>query len=226
MNVIKDIRVYRSQTQNIAGNSLPHEFANKRLNIILRRIAMKLRENNFSMGDFNHLYVNLTTCKIDDKIAPAPRGKDSNFPWFRYYDVEVSQDFFDTLESPCCIRSVIEIVEQVLIKFFCTAQSDSDLIRSFVSEAAEQGENMLMKFKEKRTSKNKAVIYLRYLDNGRYFPLLRIFDSEDTMILENDLPETNDLNAYGEIQLSGKMITIKPRKNCFAGNLEPITIML
>lgn len=28
MNVIKDIRVYRSQTKNIAGNSLPHEFAN------------------------------------------------------------------------------------------------------------------------------------------------------------------------------------------------------
>ena len=85
---------------------------------------------------------------------------------------------------------------------------------------------MLMKFKEKKTSKNRAVIYLRYLDNCRYFPLLRIFDLEDTLLLEKDLPETNNLDAYGEIQLSGKKITIKPRKNCFAGNLEPITIML
>ena len=43
MNTIKDIRIYRSQAENIAGNSLPHEFANKELSIMLHRIAMKLR---------------------------------------------------------------------------------------------------------------------------------------------------------------------------------------
>ena len=42
MNTIKDIRIYRSQAENIAGNSLPHEFANKELSIMLHRIAMKL----------------------------------------------------------------------------------------------------------------------------------------------------------------------------------------
>lgn len=63
---------------------------------------------------------------------------------------------------------------------------------------------MLVKFKEKRASKKQAIIYLRYLDNCRYFPLLRIFDLDDTMILEKDLPETNSLDAYGEIQLSSK----------------------
>lgn len=205
---------------------MPHEFTNKDLNIILHRIAMKLRENDFTMVDFNHLYVNLTTCAVDNKIAPSQRGKDRNFPWFRYYNVEVSQDFFDTLETPDCIQSVIEIVEQVLIKYFCTMQYDSKFIHSCVSEAVEQGENMLMKFKEKRSSKNKAIIYLRYLDNGQYSPLLRIFDLEDIMLFEKELPETNDLDSYGEIQLSGKKITIKPRKNNFARNHEPITIML
>lgn len=226
MNVIKDVRVYRSQIENIAGNSLPQEFANKNLHIILHRIAMKLRENNFSLGDFNHLYVNLTTCSIDDKIAPSKRGKDSNSPWFRYYDAEVCQEFYNTLETRDCIQSVIEIVEQVLIKYFCTAKHDSEFIHSCVSEATEQGENMLMKFKEKKASKNREVIYLRYLDNCRYFPLLRIFDLEDTMLFEKDLPETNNLDAFGEIQLSEKKITIKPRKNNYAEKLEPITFML
>ena len=64
MSAIRDIRVYRSQIENIAGNSLPEGFENKHLHIILHRVAMKLSEHDFSMGDFHHLYVNLTTCEI------------------------------------------------------------------------------------------------------------------------------------------------------------------
>ena len=104
MNVIKDIRVYRSQVENIAGNSMPQGFANRELNIILHRIVMKLRENDFSMGDFNHLYVNLTTCTVEDKIALSKRGKDKYHSWFCYYDAEISQELFDTLETPQCIE--------------------------------------------------------------------------------------------------------------------------
>lgn len=226
MNVIKDIRVYRSRVENIAGNSMPQGFANRELSIILHRIAMKLRENDFSMGDFNHLYVNLTTCTVEDKIALSKRGKDKYHSWFCYYDAEISQELFDTLETPQCIESVIEIVEHLLQKFFSTPQSNNEFIHYCVSEAITKGKNMLIKFKEKRAAKNKAVVYLRYLDNGRYYPLLRVFDLEDAVILEKDLPETNALDAYGEIQLSGKKITIKPRKNYFSQNLEPISYML
>lgn len=226
MNVIKDIRVYRSQVENIAGNSMPHQFSNKELNIILHRITMKLRENHFTMGDFNHLYINLTTCKIEGRIAPSKRGIDKYHAWYRDYDVEVSQDLFDVLETPQCIQSVIEIVEQVLQKLFCTPQFNHELIHSCVSEALTQGEKMLIKFKEKQAANNKAVLYLRYLDNGRYLPLLRVFDLEDTILLEQDLPETNNLDAYGVIQLSGKKVTIKPRKNDLAQKLEPITFGL
>lgn len=187
---------------------------------------MKLRENDFTMGDFHHLYMNFTTCAVENKIALSKRERDKYHSWYCYYDVEVSQEFYDTLETPQCISSVIEIVEQLLQNFFTTPQFDNEFIHSCVSEAVTKGENMLMKFKEKQAAKNKAILYLRYLDNGRYYPLLRVFDLEDAMILEKDLPETNDLDAYGEIQLSGKKVTIKPRKNYFAQNLEPIIFML
>ena len=40
------------------------------------------------------------------------------------------------------------------------------------------------------------------------------------------VPETATLDCFGEIQLSTKKVTVKPRKNCFAKNLEPITITL
>ena len=106
---------------------------------------------------------------------------------------------------------------------FATPEFDEERIRSCVSTAVEQGEKMLVVYKEKKASKNKAVIFLRYLDNGKTFPLLRVFDLDDNLILERDLPETNDLYSYGEIQLSSKKVTIKPRKNSYTENLEPMS---
>ena len=226
MNVIRDIRVYRSQADPVAGSSMPQGFANRELHIILHRIAMKLRERHFSMGSFHHLYVNLTTCTVENRMALSKRGKDSYHPWYRYYDVEISQALFDTLETPQCIEPVVTITQQLLQTFFATPPFDHARIYACVSEAVTHGEHMLVKFKEKQSARHKAVVYLRYLDNGRYLPLLRVFDPEGSVLLEQDLPETNTLDAYGELLVSGKKVTIKPRKNAFTQNLAPIVVML
>ena len=84
---------------------------------------MKLRESGFSMGDFDHLYINLTTCEVEDNIAPSKRGTDKFHSWYREYDVGISEKLFDILETPQCIRSVIELLEQVLLKFFSRQHS-------------------------------------------------------------------------------------------------------
>lgn len=226
MTVIKDIRIYRSSIDNIDGNPLPIDFENRELHRIIHRIVMKLRENNFILGDFNHLYINLTTCCVENEIAPAKRSKDRYHSWYRYYDVEINRELFDMLESSQSTQLVIEIVERVLQEHFCTQQFDTQFIRACFSEAITQGEKMLMKFKEKKSAINTAIIYLRYMDNGRYFPLLRVYDKNNNLLLEKDLPETLELNAFGEIQLSKKNVTIKPKNNVFARNLEPMTFIL
>ena len=79
-----------------------------------------------------------------------------------------------------------------------------------------------MKFKEKSSAKRKAVIYMRYLDTCRFFPLLRVYDLEDQMLFEKDLPETVTLDYLGEIQVSTKRVTIKPRKNAYTENRTPL----
>ena len=223
MPVIKDIRLYRSSIENISGNSLPSSFYNQSVNCILRRIVMKLEENGFSLGDFHHLYINFTTSKVDGTISLAKREIDKYYPWYRYYDVEISEEIYNQLESETENNPIISIVEKVLNKF-ATPEFDSEMIHSCISEALEQGEKMTMIFKEKTGKSNKVVVYLRYLNNGHYFPLLRVFDLENTIILEKDLPETQSLDSYGEIQISSKKVTIKPRKNCFSADLEPIAI--
>ena len=99
-------------------------------------------------------------------------------------------------------------------------------ISDCVSEAFTQGEDMLMKFKEKITSKGKAVLYLIYLDNGRYFPLLKVFDADENLILEKDLPESQTLDNFGQISLTSKKVTISPRKNSRTEFYEKIEYVL
>ena len=82
-----------------------------------------------------------------------------------------------------------------------------------------------MKFKEKTSSQRRAVLYLRYLDNCKYFPLLRVYDNDDNIVLEKDLPESLTLDSCGQITVSSKKVTIKPRKNSWSEG-EPIVFEL
>ena len=115
----------------------------------------------------------------------------------------------------------------IIIRFKCwinNSNTEKTINNSFLE--AQKGEEMLMCFKEKITEKGTATIYLRLLDSGKYLPLLCVVDSENSEILRENLPETTDFNILGEIQLSGKKVTVKPRKNALASALKPISFEL
>ena len=224
MKVISDIRVYKSVIDNIEGNSLPGSLGNKPLNVVIHRIVMKLRERGFSLGDFDHLYINFTTCLRPGEMRPASRSVDRYHPWYRYYDIGVESALLEELHKETCIRPVVNMLEQVLLTFFAETEAEKEMIRDSIRTAVEQGPDMLMKFKEKKAAKCSAVIYLRFLDTVRYKPLLCVYDLDGNELLKEDLPECSiDLKSIGEIQLSSKKVTVKPRKNAFAKDLEPIT---
>ena len=69
--IASEIRIYKSDIPNIVGNVLPSSINNKTLNVVLHRIMMKLRENEFSLGEFDHLYINFTTCLDKGFMMPA-----------------------------------------------------------------------------------------------------------------------------------------------------------
>jgi hypothetical protein len=60
------------------------------------------------------------------------------------------------------------------------------------------------------------------LDTCRFSPLLRIYDLEENILFEKDLPQTVALDYLGEIQVSAKRVTIKPRKNAFTKQINPL----
>ena len=224
MKTIADIRIFASEIENISGNSLPSNlnFQSGKCLAMLHRIVMKLRERGFSLGDFDHLYVNFTTYSVASGMAPSRRGKDYYHPWYRYYDVHVDEEAFRRLPLESDFGRVIETVKNLLASFFSTETFGKNEIEACFSEALTQGEKMLMQFKEKTTAKRKAVVYLRYLDNARYKPLLRVTDAQNTLLLEADLPEMIELNALGNIRVALNHITIEPRKNVFTKDFTPI----
>lgn len=226
MKIIKDIRLYKSQIENRDGLSLPSDFDNRNINAIIFRIVMKLRENKFSLGDFDHLYINFTTCIEENKIIPAKRSIDKYHSWFRYYDVGVNEKLYRNLKESKSNEKILNLVKMTLLDYFTFDEQTKEIVEFSFQEAIIKGENMLMKFKEKKSAKNKAIIYLRYLNNFHFFPLLRVYDQDGHIILEKDLPQSLDLLQLGHIQLSSKKITIKTRTSSFARNLEPITYEL
>jgi len=221
---ISDIRLYQSDIENIDGNSLPKEFAPKAFNIVITRIVMKLRENNFSLGDFDHLYVNFTTCLKSGHILPSKRSIDIYHKWYRYYDVGVSEEEYRMLTTKKAIDFIVERVKQLLETHF---NFDGNCaVATCIDEVINKGEDMLMLYKSKKTSARKVNIYLQLLDNGVYCPNLFVYDQNEKLMLHQKLPCTLDLMSLGEIQLSNKKVVVKPRKNSLASKLKPIVFEL
>lgn len=209
--IISDIRLFKSESKNEYGY-VTDSFADKKLNAIVKRVVMKLRENAFSLGEFDHLYINFTICDGAAKIELS-NEIDRYHPWYRYCTVPVEMDFYQKLGRPEAYNGIFHRISEVLVTCFSTEDFDESRIRSCVHQAIEQGEEMCMRFKEKVSTKRKAVVYLRYLDTCRFYPLLRVYDMEDNLLLEKDLPETLTLDYLGDIQISMKRVIIKPRKN-------------
>ena len=214
MKTIKDIRVYKSGLRNESGIEVSTSFADKKLNAMIQRVVMKLREHEFSLGEFDHLYINFIPFDKAENIWLSEEV-DRYHPWLRNCYVPVDAELYNNLRSPDSYDSIIQCISTVLVTNFSKQDFDETLILSCVQQAVEQGEAMLMKFKEKISAKRKAVVFLRYLDTCRFYPLLRVYDLNDQILLERDLPETLTLDYFGQIQVSTKRVAIKPRKNAF-----------
>lgn len=99
--ILKDIRVYESENENIAGKSLPSELGNifkptENTNFIGQRIARKLNEFKYSYGDFDHIYINLTTHIKENEIQISNRYLDKRI---KYIDFGTSSKYFNSLQN-------------------------------------------------------------------------------------------------------------------------------
>lgn len=218
---IKDIRLYKGGLRNEFGDSVTTSFADKKLNAITQRVVMKLRENGFSLGEFDHLYINFVPSHTVENMYLSD-DVDQYHPWYRNCFVPIDVDLYNNLRSVDSYNDILHWISTVLVTYFSSDDFSEAHILSCIHQAVEQGEDMLMKFKEKVSTKRKAVVYLRFLDSCKFYPLLRVYDTEDNLLFETDLPETVMLDYLGDIQVSAKRVMVKPRKNAFTAKNNPL----
>lgn len=159
-------------------------------------------------------------------MSLSKREVDKFHPWYRVYDVQINRLFYLFLDKDICIPFMIKIVEQLLIKFFSSNEIPAEMIHNCVEEAVNKGEKMLMKYIEKISSNRKAMLYLRKLDSGEFYPLLLVYDKNDNLLLKKDLPKARDLLLYGSIQLNSNTVKIIPKKDLLTKDLLPMTFTL
>jgi hypothetical protein len=87
--IIKDIRYCESSTPNIEYNSLPDSLGKlfhpaTDTNYLGHRIARKLNELNFSYGEFDHIYINLTTILPENDLVVSQRNVDKTIKFIDY----------------------------------------------------------------------------------------------------------------------------------------------
>ena len=221
--IIADIRLFRSEGRSESGHFDMVSFGDKRLIAIVKRIVMKLRSHGFSMGDFDHLYINFTRCELS-ALMELSQEVDRYYPWFRHCHVQVAREVYESLGTVDGHGHIFSIIGDVLTAFFARDDFDEARIRECIQGAVNGGEGMLMPLKEKATAKRCAVLYLRFLDSCRYAPLLRVYDGAGSLLLERDLPQMVTLDALGELQVGLKKVTVKPRKNALTEGKKPIII--
>lgn len=222
MKPIKDIRLYKSNTPNLDQHSMPSSFAGKKANIAVSRLAMKLHEVGFSLGEFDHVYLNFTCCLPAGDLQPAKRSIDRYYPWYRYYDVGVALEEYEHLDENLSLDWLMHRIEKVLL-CCCEEENQRQQVIEGIAALHRDGEQTRILYKVKEGAKLTAKLYLRLLDSGSYAPLAEVIDQQGRSLLLVELPEAMDLLMLGEIQLSSKRLTIKPRKNSFTKGWEPMS---
>ena len=84
--ILKDIRYFESNEDNISGNWLPHYTGNiyefsKEIHAIGERISRKLNECGFVSGEFDHIYINFSTVLEDSELIISQRKPEN---WLIY----------------------------------------------------------------------------------------------------------------------------------------------
>lgn len=99
--IIKDIRYYESDFENIDGSSLPQKLGRLFIptadtNYIGQRIARKLNELKFCYNEFDHIYINFTTAIAENDFFVSNRNIDKTI---KYVDFGLSPTNYNSLSN-------------------------------------------------------------------------------------------------------------------------------
>lgn len=242
-NLIRDIRIYESDIENIDHNSSPNELGRifkidfphdtyiHRYRVFIHRLILVLREHGFELPGYNHLYINLTPLLPFGQIQLAKRSLDTYHPWFRYVDVGLNPISFNQLSESEKLEQLFDIIENALL-YVIDAGNYRQLINESIAAVLTQGENFESVYKFKETDAQVAKIIVRLLNNGRYAVRIQVQTNDGqtrfTHSLETQYDHYDLVQQFGTIILNKNSVVIKPRQNAFSEHYghKPLKFLL
>ena len=233
MKLIADIRLFESDTPNEPYNPLPHDmgriFAYDHLACleVIQRLLFLLRNRGFGFEKFDHLYVNFTPCVPKGEVRNADRGYQYDFARIRYVDVGCDVDAFNRWEQEVKQSFVLEgIKKAVLLK---VPEEMRELFIHTFDEVLEQGENLLIPYKQKENESHRVEVFTRIDEEVDFLPLVRVTDRGGNLVTEQALRGYGRdafISQIGTITIGKRYVKISNRKNWYADfyGLKPIRI--
>lgn len=215
--IIKDIRFYESDNQNVTGKSMPQDLGTlfiptKDTNHIGQRIARKLNELKFNYGEFDHIYINLSAFLEENEIVISNRDIDSRI---KYIDFGINIKKFNSLldiEKDDCIKSLtFKVLKEI------SSGLNLEIVHKTEKLISEFDTEIKIHFKTKETSAYRIDIYyqIESLINGTK-AILEYKDKTNNLCfsVHCKLQFYEDIcSLIDTISLTSGEIVLKPKKS-------------
>lgn len=218
--IIKDIRFYESNKQNIVGQTMPQDLGHliiptKDTNYIGQRIARKLNEFKFNYGECDHIYINLTTVLKEDEIVISNRNIVSRI---KYIDFGINVQKFNSLLDVEKDNYIKSLTFKVLKKI--SSGLNLEMVHKTEKLILEFDNEIKIHFKAKETTTFKIDIYyqIESLDGGTK-AIIEYKDKKNNLcyIGSYKLQFYEDIySLIDTIILTSGEIVLKPKKSYIA----------
>ena len=231
--VIKDIRFFAETSADGIDRRRDCQYCCPRATLAAtERLLCTLRQQKFTLpetGRFDHLYINFTTRLPEghSKFIPELPICSGEFDWFRYVDVGVSRETYDSLSQKSG-DWYLQTAVNVITTHFCHTEDQRTAVYRMLADIIAQGSDYEVLYKNKETSSLNAGVYVAISDDYRYIPTVTVTDKEGNLLLKKRMePQLNResfANQYGSLLVNHQRVLIRPRKNELAKNMRDIIL--
>ncbi|GAB3413242.1 hypothetical protein [Niabella aquatica] len=157
--ILKDIRYYESDRPNIEGQSMPQELGRlfiptKDTSYIGQRIARKLNELQYSFGQYDHIYINLTTILAENQIQISARNIDKTIKYIDFGVHPTKFNAFTEAQKDSFLKSsTVDILEKISTEF------NLPIVKEMAGQLSEFDTELTIHYKTKEASSYRISIY-------------------------------------------------------------------
>lgn len=222
MKLIADIRFFESETVDTTNPPYIGEMYKidyKVLAAVAERFILRLREKRISLPDFDHIYVCVSPSLNNGTVEFSNREVDRYSPFYRFVNAGLCDTDFNLLSESKKIQTLISIAVQS-VSLYLNEESICEDVTASADYILANGSESILVFKEKQGKNYSVQIMVQVLSFNAFLPFVRVLDANNHILKEfkpcNVMTLDEFSMQYGSINITAKMVTIKPKKNAFS----------